>query len=64
MRQNKLHIVLEAGQTLYLPSLWYHQVSQTHSQAPYTIAINYWFDMSFSQNYNLYETARRLKGYP
>ena len=39
---------------LYLPSLWYHQVAQSHPHSPYLIAINYWFDMEFNQNYTLY----------
>lgn len=59
-----MHVVVESGETLYLPALWYHQVSQTCHKAPYTLAVNYWFDMEFSHNYSLYETARKLKGYP
>jgi len=39
---------------LYLPSLWYHQVSQTKGNDPYTLAINYWFDMEFTHNFSLY----------
>ena len=46
---------------LYLPSLWYHQVSQVRGKDPYTLAINYWFDMEFSQNFTLYETCRALR---
>lgn len=62
--ESKYHVVLEAGETLYLPSLWYHQVSQTHDKCSYTTAVNYWFDMSFGPTYGLYEAARKLKGYP
>ena len=50
-----VHVVLEAGETLYLPSLWYHQVSQAHRKGdPYTIAVNSWYDMSFGHVHTLY----------
>lgn len=59
---NKYHVTLQKGDTLYLPSLWYHQVSQVSGKDPYTLAINYWFDMDYGQNYSLYEVCRKLKG--
>jgi jumonji domain-containing protein 7 len=34
---------VRAGELLYLPSLWYHRVSQTCE----TVAVNYWYDMDF-----------------
>lgn len=34
---------VKAGELLYLPSLWFHRVSQTRE----TIGINYWYDMNF-----------------
>mmetsp|Transcript_13992 Transcript_13992/g.20667 ORF Transcript_13992/g.20667 Transcript_13992/m.20667 type:complete len:298 (-) Transcript_13992:429-1322(-) len=34
---------VKEGDILYLPSLWFHQVSQTCE----TVAINWWFDMQF-----------------
>ena len=34
---------VRAGELLYLPSLWFHRVTQTCE----TTAINYWFDMNF-----------------
>ncbi len=46
---------------LYLPSLWYHQVSQVKGNNPYALAINYWFDMEFTHNFSLYETCRALR---
>lgn len=60
----KIHTILRAGETLYLPSLWYHQVSQSHSSCgdPYTIATNHWYDMRFGPSYTLYETARAIRG--
>lgn len=34
---------VRAGEVLYLPALWYHQVSQTC----YTVAVNMWHDADF-----------------
>mmetsp|Transcript_18439 Transcript_18439/g.23734 ORF Transcript_18439/g.23734 Transcript_18439/m.23734 type:complete len:503 (+) Transcript_18439:54-1562(+) len=34
---------VQAGDMLYLPSLWFHRVTQTCE----TIGINYWYDMKF-----------------
>mmetsp|Transcript_512 Transcript_512/g.1228 ORF Transcript_512/g.1228 Transcript_512/m.1228 type:complete len:481 (-) Transcript_512:462-1904(-) len=34
---------VRAGELLYLPSLWFHRVTQTCE----TIGINYWYDMNF-----------------
>ena len=36
-------IKVRAGELLYLPSLWFHRVTQTRE----TIGINYWYDMNF-----------------
>jgi jumonji domain-containing protein 7 len=37
----KIHV--KAGDILYLPSLWYHRVTQSCE----TVAVNYWYDMRF-----------------
>jgi len=34
---------VRAGELLYLPSLWFHRVTQTCE----TVGINYWYDMNF-----------------
>lgn len=34
---------VRAGELLYLPSLWFHRVTQTEE----TVGINYWYDMNF-----------------
>jgi len=36
-------VKVRAGELLYLPSLWFHRVTQTRE----TIGINYWYDMNF-----------------
>lgn len=38
-----MRIHVKAGDMLYLPSLWYHRVTQTCE----TVAVNYWYDMRF-----------------
>jgi len=38
-----MRIHVKAGEMLYLPSLWYHRVTQTCE----TVAVNYWYDMRF-----------------
>lgn len=48
---------------LYLPALWYHQVSQyCKNPREYIIAINQWFDMEFSHNHGLYQLSRMVAG--
>jgi peptidyl-lysine (3S)-dioxygenase / protease len=40
---NPIRCTVRAGETLYLPAMWYHQVSQT----TLTVSINYWYEMKF-----------------
>ncbi|KAI8827155.1 cupin-like domain-containing protein [Fimicolochytrium jonesii] len=45
-----LIVTVHAGETLYLPSLWYHQVLQEEEgldRFRAVVAVNYWYDMSF-----------------
>lgn len=47
-----LHVNLEKGDVLYLPSLWYHQVSQKADQCmSAAVAVNFWYDMKFDARY-------------
>lgn len=40
---NPLHIELHAGEVLYLPSLWFHRVTQAQSElSQQIVAVNYW----------------------
>ena len=38
-----LRCTVRAGETLYIPALWYHQVSQSRL----TVSINFWYEMKF-----------------
>lgn len=38
---------VSAGDALYLPSLWYHHVRQSHG----CMAVNYWYDMQYDIKY-------------
>lgn len=53
----KVVVEVEAGEMLYLPSLWYHRVRQRGV----TIAVNFWYDMCFnSPAFVYYQFLRRL----
>jgi len=41
-----IKVVVKKGETLYLPALWYHQVSQRGEEGR-TVAVNFWYDMCF-----------------
>jgi jumonji domain-containing protein 7 len=38
-----IEVVVNAGEMLYIPSLWFHRVTQSCE----TIGLNYWYDMKF-----------------
>ncbi|KAH7430237.1 hypothetical protein KP509_09G089500 [Ceratopteris richardii] len=42
---------LQAGEILYLPSLWFHHVRQSPDLEGRTIALNFWYDMQFDIKY-------------
>jgi hypothetical protein len=41
VREQALHAELQAGDALYLPKLWWHQIEAT---APFNGLVNYWWD--------------------
>ena len=45
------------GEILYIPSMWYHRVSQTCL----TVAVNFWYDQRFNFRYVLYNYVRSTK---
>ncbi|KAG7178031.1 Bifunctional peptidase and (3S)-lysyl hydroxylase Jmjd7-like [Homarus americanus] len=47
---------VHAGDALYLPSLWFHHVRQSHA----CIAVNYWYDMEYDIKYNYYKFIQNL----
>ena len=52
-----MRLRLEAGDCLYLPSFWFHHLTQSHG----CIAVNYWYDMEFDIRYNYYNLLKNLK---
>lgn len=56
---NVYKVRINAGDILYLPSLWYHHVQQSHK----CIAVNYWFDMDYDSRYCYYKMMERLCGF-
>ncbi|XP_014161867.2 bifunctional peptidase and (3S)-lysyl hydroxylase JMJD7 [Geospiza fortis] len=46
-----LKCTVKAGEMLYLPSLWFHHVQQSHG----CIAVNYWYDMEYDIKYSYYQ---------
>lgn len=47
---------VNAGDILYLPSLWYHHVRQSHK----CIAVNFWYDMDYDSRYCYYKMVEHL----
>ncbi|KAI5638386.1 cupin-like domain-containing protein [Phthorimaea operculella] len=52
------HVRLHKGDCLYLPSLWFHHVRQSHG----CIAVNYWYDMEFDVKYCYFKMLEKLCG--
>lgn len=53
-----VEVRVRAGEMLYLPAMWYHQVSQVGL----TIAVNYWHDMHFGAAYAYNQFVRGIAG--
>lgn len=51
-----VRVRVHAGDSLYLPSLWFHHVTQSHA----CVAVNYWYDMNFDIKYNYYQMVQNL----
>ncbi|XP_073683695.1 bifunctional peptidase and (3S)-lysyl hydroxylase JMJD7 isoform X2 [Garra rufa] len=48
--------IVKAGEMLYLPSLWFHHVQQSHG----CIAVNFWYDMEYDIKYNYFQLVESL----
>ena len=53
-------VTVKAGEVLYLPSLWWHQVEQTAGKDNMVIAVNYWYDMQFDCKYAYFQLVEAL----
>lgn len=52
----KYEFRINEGDLLFLPSLWYHHVRQSHK----CIAVNFWFDMDYDARYCYYRMVEEL----
>ena len=50
-------LTLYAGDILYLPSLWFHHLQQSHG----CIAVNFWYDMEFDGKFNYFNFVNDIK---
>ncbi|KAK5646056.1 hypothetical protein RI129_004520 [Pyrocoelia pectoralis] len=55
-KTNVYNVRINEGDCLYLPSLWFHHVQQSHA----CIAVNYWYDMDFDIKYCYYKMLECL----
>ncbi|CAG4939582.1 unnamed protein product [Colias eurytheme] len=55
-KAHRYKIRLNKGDCLYLPSLWFHHVTQSHG----CIAVNYWYDMEFDIKYCYFKMLEKL----
>ncbi|KAF3335914.1 jmjC domain-containing protein 7 [Carex littledalei] len=54
---------VRAGEILYLPSMWFHHVTQSPDDNGRTIAVNYWYDMQFDMKYAYYSFLQSINLY-
>lgn len=55
-KAHRYHVKLRKGDCLYLPSLWFHHVTQSHG----CIAVNYWYDMDFDIKYCYFKMLEKM----
>ncbi|KAL7526056.1 hypothetical protein ACHAXR_002278 [Thalassiosira sp. AJA248-18] len=58
-KAHPIKVLVSEGEMLYIPSLWFHRVTQTCE----TVGVNYWFDMKFdSPHWCYFNFLQRMKG--
>lgn len=55
-----MRVSVKAGEVLYLPSLWWHQVEQKAGKDNMVAAVNYWYDMPFDCKYAYFKLIEAL----
>ncbi|KAK2892322.1 hypothetical protein Q8A73_017987 [Channa argus] len=55
-RASPVRCSVKAGEMLYLPSMWFHHVQQSHG----CIAVNFWYDMDYDIKYNYFQLLETL----
>ncbi|KAL4423232.1 hypothetical protein ABPG77_000024 [Micractinium sp. CCAP 211/92] len=55
-----LVVTVKAGEALYLPAKWWHQVEQEPDASGRAIAVNYWYDMKFDVKAAYLQAVERL----
>jgi len=55
-KATKIQVRVHAGEILYLPSLWFHHLKQSHG----CISVNFWYDMAFDVKYNYFNFVRNV----
>jgi jumonji domain-containing protein 7 len=52
-----IKVRVQAGDLLYIPSLWFHSVTQSCE----TVGVNYWYDMRFDQRWCYFHFLQQLQ---
>ena len=55
-----LRVVLNPGDMLYLPALYYHHVRQMTDDQRRVIAVNFWYDMVYDHKYTYFQFMRAI----
>lgn len=55
-----ISVTLDAGEVLYLPSLWFHRVAQTGDESGKTIAVNFWYDQAYDSRYTSFRFMEQV----
>jgi len=55
-----IKVTVKAGEMLYLPSLYYHHVTQSADGEGKCVAVNYWYDMDFDIKFAYFQFLKAL----